>query len=393
MVDGYQAHLAAASLNQTVGDWAGNERRIREVIAEARDAGCPAPAPARDVRLRATAWAIACSGTGTVERSWDRLCAWRTTRRAWPIAAGLPILFEGVLVQRDGPAGRREARRSGGEGEPGRSATWSTRTATSALAARPSGRVSRARRRHRAAGNADVRAAGAGHRRVRDLRGCLEGDPAGLDLRAGRGPRSCMNPSASWFTIGKHRTRRRMVEQISREDHCVYLYASLLGLRRDPSDLRRQPVPRDERPDAGRGASVRVHARLGADPPGRGPLGIRHVRMEEGSWRDQIGAGAGWRFRHGPRLVRVPGEYSTTDLESPAAPALLDSARAAPPRPVAPLPGSHGAGRPGDHRARPEPPGAGAGPGPGPPRLRPQVRDQGPLPGPLRAAATARWWR
>ena len=44
-----------------------------------------------------------------------------------------------------------------------------------------------------------------------------------------RAPRSCMNPSASWFTIGKHRARRRMVEQISREDHCVYMYTSLLG--------------------------------------------------------------------------------------------------------------------------------------------------------------------
>jgi len=38
-----------------------------------------------------------------------------------------------------------------------------------------------------------------------------------------------LNPSASWFTIGKHKTRRRLVAQVSQEDHCVYLYTSLLG--------------------------------------------------------------------------------------------------------------------------------------------------------------------
>ena len=33
------AHVAAASLNQTVGDWAGNTRRIRAAIADARSRG------------------------------------------------------------------------------------------------------------------------------------------------------------------------------------------------------------------------------------------------------------------------------------------------------------------------------------------------------------------
>src|SRR5690242_5317849 len=33
------AHVAAASLNQTVGDWAGNVRRIRAALVEARQRG------------------------------------------------------------------------------------------------------------------------------------------------------------------------------------------------------------------------------------------------------------------------------------------------------------------------------------------------------------------
>ena len=48
MVDGQQAHLAAASLNQTVGDWAGNERRIREVIATNAEGALEA----HDIRTR-----------------------------------------------------------------------------------------------------------------------------------------------------------------------------------------------------------------------------------------------------------------------------------------------------------------------------------------------------
>ena len=33
------AHVAAASLNQTVGDWAGNQRRIIDALKRAREAG------------------------------------------------------------------------------------------------------------------------------------------------------------------------------------------------------------------------------------------------------------------------------------------------------------------------------------------------------------------
>ena len=33
------AHVGAASINQTVGDWAGNKRRIQAVIEEARSRG------------------------------------------------------------------------------------------------------------------------------------------------------------------------------------------------------------------------------------------------------------------------------------------------------------------------------------------------------------------
>ena len=96
MIGRHQAHVAVASLNQTVGDWSGNDRRIREVIGAARDAGvrllclpemCIPGYSLGDRLLRA----------GTMERSWDRMVALADATDGIAVAVGLPVLFEGVI--------------------------------------------------------------------------------------------------------------------------------------------------------------------------------------------------------------------------------------------------------------------------------------------------------
>src|SRR5262249_22304957 len=91
-----QAHVAVASVNQTVGDWEGNERRIREVIAAARDRGarlvllpemCVPGYSLGDRLLR----------QGTVERSWARVMSLAGATGGLAVAVGLPGLFEGIL--------------------------------------------------------------------------------------------------------------------------------------------------------------------------------------------------------------------------------------------------------------------------------------------------------
>src|SRR5579864_4975992 len=91
----HQAHVAVASLNQTVGDWKGNEQRIREVIGAARDRG---------VRLLLLP-EMAIPGyslgdrllrLGTMERSWGQLVSLADATAGMAVAVGLPILFEGV---------------------------------------------------------------------------------------------------------------------------------------------------------------------------------------------------------------------------------------------------------------------------------------------------------
>jgi NAD+ synthase (glutamine-hydrolysing) len=119
------------------------------------------------------------------------------------------------------------------------------------------------------------------------------------------------NPSASWFTLGKHRVRRDMVGQISREDHVVYLYASLLGC-----DATRLVFD----------GSVFVAQDGGVLAEGRRFLfdrdhelvdcvvdlaGLERARMEEGSWRQQVEGLQRGDYGALPQVVRIDGDFST----------------------------------------------------------------------------------
>lgn len=318
MTSHQQARLAVASLNQTVGDWPGNERRIREVVAAARDEGvrllllpemCASGYSLGDRILR----------SGTMERSWGVLARLADATAGLAVAVGLPLLFEGVIYNAMGllADGRlvglvaKENLASGDvEYENRYFNPW------------PHGRRVEFR-------GPDGLTAPLGTQMF-DLPGlgtvafeiC---EDAWKGIRPGStyalaGAEILMNPSASWFTLGKHRTRRRMVSQISQEDHCVYLYASLLGC-----DATRLIFDGS--------LFVAVNGRIEAE--GRRFVfdrewdlvartidlhEVRHARMEEGSWRGQISQCAAGAFGESPPLVRVGGDYSTQRMAPPPPP-------------------------------------------------------------------------
>jgi NAD+ synthase (glutamine-hydrolysing) len=129
-----------------------------------------------------------------------------------------------------------------------------------------------------------------------------------------------LNPSASWFSIGKHRTRRRLVSQVSQEDHCVYLYTSLLGC-----DATRLIFDGS--------VFIAVDGRIEAE--GRRFLfdrdwemvhrvvdlrEVRHARMEEGSWRDQNSRASWGAYGKAPGIVRLEGDFSTRKVAPPPPP-------------------------------------------------------------------------
>ncbi|WP_435016835.1 NAD(+) synthase [Tundrisphaera sp. TA3] len=317
MVDGQQAHLAAASLNQTVGDWAGNERRIREVIAEARGTGakllllpemCVPGYSLCDRLLR----------LGTLERSWDVAMRLADATQGMAVAVGLPISHEGVVFN--------------------------------AMALLADGKlVGLAAKENLAVG--DVQYENRyfqpwSHGRVVEFRGPdgttaplgtqmyqMDGlgtfafeicEDAWKGLRVGStyalaGAEILLNPSASWFSIGKHRNRRRLVSQISQQDHCVYLYTSLLGC--DATRLIFDgslflAVDGRIEVEGRRFVFTREWEMIHRVVDLRE---VRHARMEEGSWGSQATRANAGAYGKTPNLVRVPGDF-TTDRVAPAPP-------------------------------------------------------------------------
>ena len=318
METSHQAHLAAASLNQTVGDWAGNEARIRRVIAEARDSGarllllpemCVPGYSLGDRLLR----------VGTIERSWDLVIRLLDATEGIAVAVGLPIQFEGVLYNAmallaNGKVVGLVAKEN--------LATGDVEYENRYFVPWPHGRL------------VDFRAPDGTVAPLGTQMFHLPGlgtvafeicEDAWKGLRPGStyalaGAEILLNPSASWFTIGKHKTRRRLVAQVSQEDHCVYLYTSLLGC-----DATRLIFDGS--------VFLAVNGRIEAE--GRRFLftqdhelvhrvvdlrEVRHVRMEEGSWRDQNSRAQWGAYGQAPGLVRVSGDFSTREVAPPPPP-------------------------------------------------------------------------
>ncbi len=318
MEETHQAHVAAASLNQTVGDWSGNERRIREVIAEARSTGakllllpemCLPGYSLGDRLLR----------VGTIERSWDMLLRLRDATEGMAVAVGLPVQYEGVVYN---AMGLIADGRLIGLGAKENLATGDVQYENRYFLSWPHGRL------------VDFRGPDGTVVPLGTQMFYLPGlgtvafeicEDAWKGLRPGStyalaGAEILLNPSASWFTIGKHRLRRRLVEQISRADHCVYLYTSLSGCDatrlifdgslflavdgRVEAEGRRFVFERDWE---------LIHRVVDLRE-------VRHARMEEGSWRDQNARATWGAYGEAPGIVRVEGNFSTREVAAAPSP-------------------------------------------------------------------------
>ena len=313
----HQAHVAAASLNQTVGDWSGNESRIRLVIGEARKVGarllllpemCVPGYSLGDRLLR----------VGTIERSWDLMMRLAEATEGMAVAVGLPIQFEGVLYNAmallangklEGLAAKENLATGDVEYENRYFLSWPHGRLVDFRG--PDGTVA-------PLGTQMFQLPGLGTVAFEICEDAWKGLRPGSTY-ALAGAEILLNPSASWFTIGKHKARRQLVSQVSQEDHCVYLYTSLLGC-----DATRLIFDGS--------VFIAVNGRIEAE--GRRFLftqdyelihgvvdlrEVRHVRMEEGSWRDQNSRAQWGAYGEAPGVVRVPGDFSTREV-APAPP-------------------------------------------------------------------------
>ncbi|MCB9745211.1 MAG: NAD(+) synthase [Alphaproteobacteria bacterium] len=304
------AHVAVASVNQTVGDWSGNRDRLITVIEAAR---------ARGARLLAlpemciTGYSLGdrLLRPGTLERSWQSVEALLPHSAGMVVCVGLPIAHRGVVhnaiaVLADGALVGVVAKEFLATGDVEYENRW--------FQPWPHGRVETYEPPRLPAvpmGALVFEAEGLGRFAFEICEDGWKGIRPG-SVYALAGAEILLNPSASWFTLGKHRTRRGMVEQISREDHCAYGYCSLLGCDSTRLVFDGSVFIAED----GRIAEEGARFVFGADHVLVDRVidlsTLRLRRMEEGSWREQVLAFMRGEYGPAPEHVRIPGDFSTS---------------------------------------------------------------------------------
>lgn len=310
------AHVGVASLNQTVGDWSGNRDRIRRAITAARERGVRLlvlpemciPGYSLGDRLMMR---------GTLERSWATLLELLPDTHGMIVLCGLPVrhgdvLYNCVAVCADGKLAGLVPKENLATGDVQYENRWFAGWTHGKVVEHVEGDLTTPM------GTLIFSAPGLGRFAVEVCEDGWKGIRPG-SVAALAGAHIVANPSASWFVIGKHAVRRRMVEQISREDHVVYLYTSLLGCDATRLVFDGSAFVTQDGCLLAEGRRflfaedfdlVDVVVDLGL---------LEHARMEEGSWRQQVEGMRRGEYGPGPQLVRIDGDFST-DRRPPVEP-------------------------------------------------------------------------
>ena len=302
------AHVAAASLNQTVGDWSGNAQRIRQAIAVARDRGARLLA-LPEMCIPGYSLGDRLMMRDTLDRSWSTLLSLTADTAGMVVIVGLPVRHRDVLynvaaVVADGHIVGLVPKENLATGDVQYENRW--------FSGWPRGHVEPFALDNLTIpmGSLVFDAFGLGRFGVEVCEDGWKGSRPG-SLYALCGAHTIINPSASWFVLGKHRVRREMVQQLSREDHVVYVYTSLAGcdatrLVFDGSVF----IAQDGRTLA-EGDRFRFDADVHVVDHVADLAGLERLRMEEGSWRQQVeGLQRGDHGRQ-PTVVQVSGDFST----------------------------------------------------------------------------------
>ncbi len=328
------ARIAAATLNQTVGDWTGNTRRIAAVITEARQRGVRLlvlpemciPGYSLGDRLLMR---------GTLDRSWRCLEDLAQLTQGIVVLMGLPVrhrdvVYNVVAVVANGRVEALVPKENLATGDVQYENRWFSGWTRGHVEDFTLPHVRGAERRSIPIGSLLFEADGIGRFGVEVCEDGWKGNrPGSMYALAGAG--IVANPSASWFVLGKHRVRRDMCVQVSREDHVAYCYTSLLGC--DATKLVFD------------GSSfIAVDGQLLVE--GRRFLfgdewdlvdqvidlaTIERIRMEEGSWRQQVESMQRGDLGTFPRIHVIAGAFPT-QAPAPATPPYWTTGTAADPR-------------------------------------------------------------
>ena len=286
----YAPIVSIATLNQTVGDWDGNRARILEAARQAHDQGaqlllCP------ELAISGYSLLDRLFRSSTLEESFNSLKALVSDLSTLPLilAVGLPIEHRGLIYNAVAVIGLGKL---WGLSCKEHLATGDVEYEERYYAAWPSGQSE-----HWRAPDGELYPIGAlifestqlGSFAFEICEDAFRGRRPG-SLAATSGAELILNPSASWFSLGKHAWRREMIKQHSREDLCAYLYTSLIGadntrLIFDGAGMivsQGELLCEADRLRADREVQV-ISTQLDLAE-------IRRARRETGSWRRQVSA-------------------------------------------------------------------------------------------------------
>lgn len=311
-------HVAVATLNQTVGDWSGNRDRIVEAIDQARARGATLLG-LPEMCLSGYSLGDRVWMRGTLERSWAALVEVLPHTRGIVVVVGLPVshggaLYDAAVVLADGRAVGIVPKENLATGDVEYENRWYSgwsRGRLDTFVAPDGTRLPM--------GSLVFEADGLGRFAVEVCEDGWKGVRPG-SVAALAGARLVVNASASWFVLGKHAIRRRLVESVSREDRCAYLFTSLAGcdatrLIFDGSAL----IAADGRLLA-EGRRFPFDTDVVVTDQVIDMAAIQRGRLTEGSWRAQEEAFARGDYGEPPTVVPIEGDYRSDDRPAPDAP-------------------------------------------------------------------------
>lgn len=312
------AHVAAVSLNQTVGDWAGNTKRILAAVDAAKQRG---------VKLLLTP-ELSISGYSLGDRVLRRGtldACWAAVEQILPhtagivVLVGLPVrhrdvLYNAVAVLAGGKIRGLCAKENLATGDVEYENRWYTgwpRGTVDSYVLPDGERVPM--------GSLLFEADGLGKFAVEVCEDAWKGTRPGT-LAALAGATLIVNPSATWFVLGKQAMRRRMIRQNSAEDVCCYLFASLVGcddtrLIFDGSLLVAEAgdIVAEGRRFYFQGDFELIDSVIDVGA-------LQRRRMVVGSWRQQTEALFRGDFGPLPQVVAIEGDFTTAQIAPAPAP-------------------------------------------------------------------------
>ena len=302
--------IATVALNQTVGDWEGNQDRILQAVEEAKSEGAKLIVMP-EMCITGYSLGDRLLMPGTLRRAWSMLELLSHKIKGCLAIVGFPMQYQDALYNATAVVGNgriwgivpKENLATGDvEYESRWYASWlSTRVEY----------ITTQGGQEIPVGGLVFEAAGIGKFAIEVCEDGWKGIRPGSRY-ALAGAKILCNPSASWFTIGKQKVRRHMVMQTSREDMCAYAYTSLMGCDSTRLIFDGASFIAEGGEMLREGNRFVFTKDVSINVATVDVASLERARLEMGSWRQQAAQLHQGLYGEAPPLISIDGDFATT---------------------------------------------------------------------------------